>query len=85
MIMKLILCKKTKIFTIAICRDIGKENKTLTEKYLPSQKVNDWLPKKGKIDGMGILIFPFNRIRGWRQNEWKLYPEKQCETRPSGI
>lgn len=35
--------------------------------------------------GWEFLLFPFNRIRGWRQNEWKLYPKKQCETRPSGI
>lgn len=47
--------------------------------------MNDWRPKNRKIKGLGFLFLPFNRIRGWRQNKWKLYPKNQCETRPSGI
>lgn len=79
MIMELILHKKD-LHDSGMQRHWGGAKKCLS-----AQKVNDWLPKNRRIDGLGIFIFPFNGIRGWRQNEWKLYPEKQCETRPSGI
>ena len=49
------------------------------------KKVSDWVPSNEKIDRLGIFIFCLDGKRDWRQNEWKLYHEMQCETRPSGI
>lgn len=83
--MELILHKPRGLCNSKMQRD-REEDKTLMKKnVLSSQKVSYCRPKNRERDGLGTFIFPCNRIRGWSQNTWKLYPEKQCETWPSGI
>lgn len=85
LIMELILHKPRGLCNSKMQRD-REEDKTLMKKnVLSSQKVSYCRPKNRERDGLGTFIFPCNRIRGWSQNTWKLYPEKQCETWPSGI